>query len=133
MIRISSLAILGTLAISTAAFAAMEKTDNLPEKGTVIIAGKVGTIEGGDQFTLNYDGGTIRVDTNDAWPNIFKKDANTATKQLTVGDNVVVTGKIDDNFFSKREIDAKSLRFEQGGQIFSYGDGAPKDAMNVSR
>jgi hypothetical protein len=134
MIRITSLMLFGLMAVSSTAYAADNaRTDNLPEKGSVTIAGTVSKITDSDEFDLSYDGGMIHVDTNDAWPNIFKKDANNAAKQLMVGDHVVVMGKIDDNFFSKREIDAKSLRFEQGGQIFSYGDMYKKDSMNVSR
>jgi hypothetical protein len=132
MIRSTSLALVSTLLLSTAALA-MDRTDNLPNKGTVTISGEVAKISDKDEFDLAYDGGMIHVDTNAAWPNIFHKDANNATKQLAVGDHVVVTGKIDNNFFSKREIEAHSLSFENGGQIFSYEHNKDKDSMNVSR
>jgi len=136
MIRTLALALAATTALSTAALALDNaRTDNLPERGMITIAGTVAKITDADEFDLNYEGGTIHVDTNDAWPNIFKKDANNATKQLAVGDHVVVDGRIDNNFFAKREIDAKSLRFEQGGQIFTYGYGSAseKGNLNVSR
>jgi uncharacterized protein YdeI (BOF family) len=97
-----------------------ERTDNLPDNGMISLTGTVERVVNNDEFDINYGGGTMRVDTNDAWPNLFKRDANVAGKQLSVGDRVYVMGKIDNNFFTKREIDAYSLRHEQGGEIFNY-------------
>jgi uncharacterized protein YdeI (BOF family) len=97
-----------------------DRTDNLPDNGMISLTGTVERVINNDEFDLSYGGGVIRVDTNDAWPNLFKRDANTAARQLSVGDRVSVMGKIDNNFFTKREVDAYSLRHEQGGEIFNY-------------
>ena len=86
----------------------------------VTVAGTVAAIGSGDEFELNYGTGSIKVDTNDAWPNLFKTEANNAGKYLKEGDHVVVNGIIDDNWFARKEIDAHSLRFQNGGQIISY-------------
>lgn len=43
------------------------------------------------------------VDTNDSWPNLFDKKAS---EILKTGDRVRVSGEVDDNLFTKKEIDA---------------------------
>lgn len=101
----------------------------------VTISGTVASIEEDDEFVLNHKGGQIEVDTNDAWRNLFKRDAANAAKALTVGDRVTVTGRIDDDWFGDRELDAYSLRHERGGQVFNYEptkrvEGAPD--MNMA-
>src|SRR5688572_22201289 len=72
----------------------------------VTLTGKVASVTENDAFQLDYGKGVIRVDTNDGRSNIFQgADAN-AGNVLREGDQVTVTGRIDNNWFSEREIDA---------------------------
>jgi uncharacterized protein YdeI (BOF family) len=72
----------------------------------ITLSGKVGKITDGDEFELQHTGGTIMVDTNDTWPDLFQADASTLLK---TGDNVTVTGKVDNNLFASNEIEAYQL------------------------
>lgn len=74
----------------------------------VTLTGTVGDITDADEFTLNYKGGSIKVDTNDYWPDLFAKDA---LEVLKPGDQITVTGVVDDNYFTKKEIDATSIAY----------------------
>lgn len=56
-----------------------------------------------DHFTLNYGRGTIRVDLDMFDTSVLPDN------QLKAGQNVTVTGHMDNNLFSKREIDASAL------------------------
>ncbi len=80
---------------------------NLKDDAYVTINGTVEKISEGDAFTLRYAGGTIGVDTNDTWPFLFNNDS---TDLLRVGDKVTVIGQVDDNFFTRKEVDASSIR-----------------------
>jgi len=68
---------------------------------------------------LRYKGGTIKVDTNDYWPNLFSADAAEA---LRTGDRVMVTGLVDDNFFTAKEIDANNITLQgkNYSRVYSY-------------
>lgn len=72
----------------------------------ITLSGTVSEISDGDEFQLQYAGGTIKVDTNDTWPDLFQADTNTLLK---TGDNVTVTGKVDNNLFTANEIEAYQL------------------------
>lgn len=72
----------------------------------ITLSGTVGEIKDGDEFVLQHAGGSIEVDTNDTWPDLFKADAATLLK---TGDRVTVTGKVDNNLFTTNEIEAYQL------------------------
>lgn len=91
---------------------------NLRDDTLVTLSGTVADIVENDAFHLNYGGGTVRVDTNDTWPNLF--DTKSATRYLKKGDRVTVTGKVDDNWFTKKEIDAHSLYLDDKNQMVVY-------------
>lgn len=86
----------------------------------VTISGTVGSLIDDDEFYLNYGSGRVKVDTNDKWANMFKADANNAGRVLKEGDRIVVSGRVDNNWFANREIDATSIRHQSGGQVFAY-------------
>lgn len=115
---------LGAVALTLGLFepgSAQAANQNTAEDDSyVTLSGTVGGVSDKDEFTLNYGGGTIKVDTNDAWPNLFNRDANNATRYIREGDRVVVTGKVDDNWFTQRELDAYSLRHQRGSEVFNY-------------
>lgn len=100
----------------------------------VTLSGTVGAITDDDEFTLNYGGGQIEVDTNDAWPNLFNSDANNAARVINKGDHVVVSGKIDNDWFGERELDAYSLRHQRGKEVFNYENSKRITGMpNISK
>lgn len=123
-LKISASALAMALAVSTAAYADDIKTSKenpapaaAVAKGTdkdgnvkfennayITISGTVGNITDDDEFQLNHTGGTVEVDTNDSWPDLF--EASTGTGMLKTGDRVTVTGKVDNNLFSTNEIEA---------------------------
>ncbi|MGE0753598.1 MAG: NirD/YgiW/YdeI family stress tolerance protein [Alphaproteobacteria bacterium] len=72
----------------------------------VTLHGTVKEVTDKDEFTMNYNGGIIKVDTNDKWPNLFTEGAELV---LRPGDAVRVAGEIDDNYFAGKEIEATSL------------------------
>jgi len=73
--------------------------------GYVTVSGTVSRVLDKDRFSLDYGNGVTQIDYDDALHDLFHKSA----RQLKVGDKVTVTGKIDDNWFSKHEILASSI------------------------
>lgn len=88
----------------------------LQNNAFVTLSGTVGEIRDADEFELKYATGTIMVDTNDAWPNLFKQDAIGILKP---GDRITVSGRVDENFFTKKEIDATAISHR--GQTYTRG------------
>lgn len=105
--------LVGTTA--TAALAATNTTTKALENDSyVALSGTVGEITDGDEFMLNTASGSITVDTNDEWPGLFKSDVG---RILSTGDKVTVTGRIDENLFTQKELEAYSLSHE--GESFT--------------
>lgn len=95
------------LASSATAHAETGALVNAQDGTYISITGTVGRVLDTDEFVLKTTNGDINVDTNDRWPMLFNKTANQRT--LTAGDKVMVRGIIDDNYFTKKEIDAESI------------------------
>lgn len=89
----------GTVATAEGTKAAA--TTSLQDGAYVTLSGTVGKIVDGDEFELRHGKGTIMVDTNDDWPNLFD---NNAGQILKTGDKVRVSGEVDDNLFTKKEM-----------------------------
>lgn len=91
---------------------------NLQDNAYVNLSGTVGKILGDNSFELNYKGGTIKVTTDETWRSMYdSKSANA----LRVGQRVFVSGVVDDNWFSRKEIDAYSVRTTgTDGTAYSY-------------
>lgn len=85
--------------------------------GYVTISGTVADILDGDRFMLDYGNGKIQVDTNDAIRNWFKSNASFGIKK---GDKVTVTGKLDNNWFTKKEIDAYSITHDTDNYTLGF-------------
>ena len=73
--------------------------------GYVTISGTVSKVLDSDRFELDYGNGITQVDYDDALHDLFKK----TDRKIMVGDKVTVTGKIDNKWFSKREILVSSI------------------------
>lgn len=73
--------------------------------GYVTISGTVSKILDSDRFVLDYGNGVTQVDYDDALHELFRK----IDRKIKVGDKVTVTGKLDNNWFAKREILISSI------------------------
>ncbi len=73
--------------------------------GYVTLSGTVSKILDSDRFVLDYGNGVTQVDYDDALHDLFKK----IDRKIKVGDKVTVTGKIDNSWFTKREILVSSI------------------------
>lgn len=98
----------------------------------ITISGTVASIKDSDEFVLKHANGSIDVDTNDAFPDLFKKDAATVLKE---GDRVVVTGKVDNNLFAANEIEAYRLEVvndEGKNRVFTNAKLAPMNERDLA-
>lgn len=105
---------------------------NLQDDAYVTLSGTVGKILGKNAFELNYKGGMIKVTTDEAWNSLY--DTKSAYS-LKTGQRVTVSGIVDDNWFTRKEIDAHAVNvMGQGGQAYSYnrGNDAKNQNMNDS-
>lgn len=76
----------------------------------ITISGTVENVQA-DAFTLDYGPGTIIVEMDDG-------DRDADAYKLLDGDNVTVSGKIDDDFFETTTIEAGSVFVENIGTTF---------------
>ena len=74
-------------------------TQYIGEDASVRLVGEVSKVDG-DDFWLRYNGGAIKVDAG---------GIDMPKGSLSAGDKVVVTGKVDDHFFTEKDIDASSI------------------------
>lgn len=97
----------------------------------ITISGTVASMSDGDEFALKHANGTIKVDTNDSFPDLFEEDA---AEYLKVGDRVVVTGKVDNNLFSTNEIEAYRLETVRDGKnrVFTNAKLAPQNERDLA-
>lgn len=90
----------------------------------IVLSGSVTDVRS-DEFDLSYGKGTITVELGD-W-NWFADE----TQNLSVGDDVVVSGKIDDDLFEGREIKADNLYVKQRYTYYFVEDNYPSYNMPV--
>lgn len=81
-----------------------------PDDSWISISGTVETVSP-DQFTLDYGDGIISVEMDDG-----DRDADAAV--LEMGDEVTVSGLIDDDFIELATIEASSVYVEELGTTF---------------
>lgn len=86
---------------------------DLADDAYITLSGTVEGVPESDSFRLRYKSGVITVDTQDAWPGLFRKDA---IEVLKPGDRVTVTGRIEDPFFASKQINAISVA--TGGRTY---------------
>lgn len=73
--------------------------------GYVTLSGTVSKILDDDRFELDYGNGMTQIDYDDALHDLFAKSG----RRIKAGDKVTVTGKIDNSWFTKREILVSSI------------------------
>lgn len=88
--------------IAAPAYAQQQPLDAVEDDTPITLSGTVATVEEGE-FTMNYGDGTVTVKMEN-WDWFGRADS-----PLTVGDEVVVTGEIDDDLFSGSEINAETV------------------------
>jgi uncharacterized protein YdeI (BOF family) len=94
----------------------------------VTLSGTITGIVSGDEFEMDYGTGTIRVDTNDTWPELFK-DAPAGASRLKKGDRVTVTGRVDKNWLTANEIEADYLSFGGDNYTMTYRNPRNRDFL----
>jgi uncharacterized protein YdeI (BOF family) len=115
-----TLSIATAITLTSIASAQAENT-TLKDGAYVSLTGTVGKIIDTDEFMLKTKMGDIKVDTNDNWPMLFgEKAGDNFTNILTTGDRVTVRGNVDDNYFTKKEIDATNIGFTGQGYTKVY-------------
>lgn len=124
--RILSMTAAMALLAATQGYAANEVTQdenpNLRDEDYVTLSGTVGKILSGDEFELRYGSGTIKVDTNDYWPEIFNPsgDASNMAYRMKTGDKVTVSGRVDKSWLTANEIEAETISYRSGSSITTY-------------
>jgi len=108
LISLISLITLGLLFAGSAATAASPKT--APDDTWINVSGTVTEVNP-DAFVLDYGQDTITVEMDDG-------DRDADAYKLVFGDKVNVSGKIDDDFFEKRTIEAASVYVENLNTTF---------------
>jgi uncharacterized protein YdeI (BOF family) len=86
------------------------------EYGYVTISGTVSKILDSDRFVLDYGNGVTQVDCDDALHELLKK----SDRKIKTGDKVTVSGKIDNEWFTKREILVSSILYIADDYILLY-------------
>jgi len=99
---------LGLVFTCSAAMAAAPKT--APDDSWISVSGTVTSVEA-DSFILDYGKDTITVEMDDG-------DRDADGYKLQFGDKVTVSGKIDDDFFEQRTIEASSVYVENLNTTF---------------
>ncbi len=127
-------AVLAAASMSVSAFAETDSNKTAPNTGTnintgrtdasyiegrygyVTLSGTVSKILDNDRFELDYGNGVTQIDYDDALHALFKK----IDRKIEAGDKVTVTGKIDNNWFAKREILVSSILHITDDYILLY-------------
>lgn len=94
--------IIPAIALSTGALAQAPYLE--PDESFITVSGEIESVSP-DTFTLNYGEGTIIVEMDDG-------DRDADAYKLISGDEVTVTGRIDDDFYETTTIEASSVYVE---------------------
>lgn len=103
-------------------FAANAGDELLPQHqdgATVVLSGVVTEVDD-DEFELRYGNNEIEVELED-----WDWDDDTLERVLKTGDRVVVSGEIDDDWFSDREIEAHNFYLTDKRRYFYADDRNP--------
>lgn len=86
--------------------------------GYVTLSGTVSKILDPDRFELDYGNGKTQIDYDDALRELFKRTDRKI--KIKAGDKVTVTGRLDNNWFVKREILVSSILHIADNYILLY-------------
>ena len=100
------------LSLTVASPMAMSK-ESMKDDSWVTLSGTITKVDDeGEEFTLDYGSGSIRVEVED-WSWGDRPD------RIRQGDRVTVNGRVDDDLFQSKEIDAESV-YDEGRGAFYY-------------
>jgi len=120
-----AVAILVALPFSVASAGAHRQApDQLEDDAWITLEGSVSAVSD-DEFRLQYGPHSIEVEFDD-------DDRDAASYMLNEGDKVIVTGRVDDDFFEEAEIEAHTVFVESAGTTFFSNDAAGEDARKHS-
>lgn len=97
--------------------------ETAPDDTWITVSGTVTTVSP-DTFKLDYGGGVILIEMDD-W------DADADAYKVVEGDRVTVTGKVDDDLFEKRSIEASSV-YVQDLNTYFYASAADEEDVIVT-
>ncbi|MDT8408114.1 MAG: hypothetical protein RQ741_00815 [Wenzhouxiangellaceae bacterium] len=103
-------AVLGAGPVAAQLEAGKDEAYTWPDDTWLSLSGTVASVSP-NEFDLNYGTGTITVEMDDG-------DRDADAYKLLEGDEVVVTGYIDDDLFEQRTIEARSVYVENIGTMF---------------
>ena len=99
------------------------QVETAADKSPVMLTGRIKSVSD-DEFVMNYGTGDITVEM-DGWQ--WDEDQ---TKYLRTGDQVTVTGMIDDDLFEGREVKASNI-YVMSDNMYYYSDEAARYPMNA--
>jgi uncharacterized protein YdeI (BOF family) len=122
--KVKRVALIGLCMGALLAFSAMAEDPYVkPDDTWISISGTVDTVRP-DSFTLDYGKGVITVEMDDG-------DRDADAYKLVKGDKVTVNGKIDDDLFETRTIEAGSVYVESLDTYF-YASAADEEDTFVT-
>jgi uncharacterized protein YdeI (BOF family) len=110
-----------TLALTGASAAWAENPFNKPDDSWISVSGTVESVTN-DAFMLDYGEGMMSVEMDDG-------DRDADGYKLVSGDKVTVSGRIDDDLFETRSIEASSVYVEGIGTTF-YASAVDEEDLN---
>ena len=113
-------AVLLASALAGPAFAA-QSPQSMPDHAFIGLTGTVANPKG-DNFTLNYDGGSVLVELSE-WKRSDKADL------VKKGDRVTVYGLVDNDLFEKASIEANTV-YDYNQETYFYGNNADEEGWN---
>ncbi len=116
--KLSISILLTTFILALAGFTSKAAFSDKSDGEFVTLTGKV-TKVGPDAFNLKVNGKTILVEMDD-----YDWDAD--GYKLVVGDNVVVTGRVDQDFLEKKKVEAGSV-YVKGLNTYFYASSADEE------
>lgn len=109
------------LLMTVPVLASAQAPSGVPDESWLSLSGNI-TRAGPGDFMLDYGRGTIRVEMDD-WDNYPE------AIRLREGDSVVVYGRMDDDLFETRSIEANSVYIDRLGTYFYASDADEEQAQ----
>ena len=104
------------------ATSADRKVERTEDGEWIRLSGTVRSVDD-DEFTLDYGKDRITVETDD-----FPTDTR---RMIQTGDRVTVSGRIDDGFFSSKDIVASTVHLERGDKTLSANRAAMDGSLSA--
>ncbi len=110
-----------TTGLYTANAQAADSLAGYEDDSYIVVSGTIDTLED-DSFTINHQGNIVHVDFDD-WG--WDWDGEDLRHYLQKGEQVVVSGEVDKNWFLEDEIEANNIYFRQKNDYYYVADMNP--------